>query len=316
MIWLSDKGKNTNTKEEYVDDLLNVVAQHMQGEVKPRLLTPKEVSLNNESIEEKLKSLKPPLFRVECPLANLMGFPIAVFAYAEAKPGEPPSKGEPNMIASLLTRRLREKNSRTIRGKALVALTEPFPPLGMDLPMQLLVKLLFFTGDLIKDTIGHIYGEELEEKLKNTMLFFHFFGPQRKVIKQMTVLRCQQQDPRLPPQDISLEELKEQHKHQQEQNQYAQRNSNMPIFMQLPYMQDKAFRNELKHVVLRGWSPPTSVGGGDSTEDVVSSGSLREPATKSTDTRDNNHSNDDSETNDSDAGGLDFSDLYALKQQT
>jgi hypothetical protein len=304
VIWTHDKGKNTITNDQVFPDLLNIVAAHPANpDIKPRLLTEKDFDNKQKSIEEKLQSLTPPLLPVECPLARELGLPLTVFAYAEAKPGEPPSKGEPNMIASILTKRLREKTSRIIRGKALVAFTEPVPSLGMDLHLPILVKLLFFTGDLVKDTIGHVFGPALEEKLANTMLFFQMYGPGRHVVKQMTALLVAP-NPGQPPQEVPVEALKQDFEMQQRRNQMAMRAQNMPNFMNLPYMRDGKFRKEIKDIVLRGWVPPTSVDGGDD-EDGMTSGSLRKPAEKP------NAEGEDEDEDDEDEGTLDFSDLNA-----
>jgi len=132
--------------------------------------------------------------------------------------------------------------------------------------MDLLVKLLFFTGDLVKDTIGHFRGEELEAKLANAKLFFQFYGPARHVIKGMTELAiADPQKPSNPPQCFTAEQLKEQFVlHQQQQMQARMggggggRQQMVPGFMQERYMQDAPYLKQLKDVVLRGWQPPSA----------------------------------------------------------
>jgi hypothetical protein len=132
--------------------------------------------------------------------------------------------------------------------------------MSLDLEQDLLVKLCFFTADLIRDTIGHIQGEELMKKMNYSRLFFQFYGPSRHVVKQMTELHVR--DPKLGPngpvQVLTLPMLEQQFKAIQQQKMQQQRNQRMPAFMQEQYMQDKAYLAELQKIVLRGWNAPLS----------------------------------------------------------
>lgn len=134
------------------------------------------------------------------------------------------------------------------------------PPMSLDLEQDLLVKLCFFAGDLLRDTIGHLKGEDLAKKLKFSGLFFHFYGPGRHVVKQMTELHVR--DPKLGPnspvQVLTIPILDQQFKAMQAQKMQQQRQQRMPVFMQEKYMQDKEYLGELQKIVLRGWKAPLS----------------------------------------------------------
>lgn len=149
-MWLQDKGRNVIMREDALGDLLNTVAAYRDPNNLPVLMIVKDFS-GNVSIKDKLSSLTPAMFPIPCPLARLVGIPLTVYAYPEARPGDPPSKGDPNMIAMLLTRRIEDGKSRMIKGKALVCLEDPRAPPGanLDLPIDLLVKILFFTGPCV-----------------------------------------------------------------------------------------------------------------------------------------------------------------------
>jgi len=222
----------------------------------------KEFASPTMTIEEKLSKLTPPLLPVECPLAKQLGIPIGLYVYAEAKPGGAPTKGDTNMCAQLLCRRF-DGTSRPVRGKALVCLEEP---LGgnpsLDFPVDLLVKLLFFTADLVKDTYGKFSEEELAEKMKFAGLFFTFYGPGRNVVKGMSemVVRGASGEGQV----FTLDDLKQQFEAQKLRQMQQQRKQGMPQFMSEPFMQDGKFGAELKEIVERGWTPPSSSKGLDS----------------------------------------------------
>lgn len=266
VIWLQDKGKNCITRDEVIPELLNMVAAWRDPNMVPKILIEKEFGSPSMTIEEKLASLTPPLLPVPCPLAHdVLGLPLVVYAYAEAKSGSPPTKGDPNMVAQLLTRRM-DGTSRPIRGKALVCLKAPLMgPGNLDLPVDLLVKLLFFAADLYKDTIGTLEGAELDARLKDAPLFFKFYGPGRHVMAQMTELHIM--DPAKgrggPVQVVTVAMLKAQQEMAAQRQQMAMRNTRLPAFMQEGYMQDGKFLGELKEIVLRGWQPPSAVAPGN-----------------------------------------------------
>lgn len=158
IIWLKDKGKNTITREDIIPELLHIVGGGDPTEQK-KVLEEKPFESVKQTVGEKLACLTPPLHRVDCPLAARIGIPLAVYAYPEAKPGEPPSKGDPNMLAMLLTRRL-DGSQRKIIGKALVCFDNTLLPgwPHKDLGVMFLAKILFFSCDLYKDTIGFVKG--------------------------------------------------------------------------------------------------------------------------------------------------------------
>ena len=155
------------------------------------------------------------------------------------------------MIAMLLTRRIEDGASRLIKGKALVCLEDPRAPPGanLDLPVDLIVKLLFFTGDLAKDTIGFGLGaEELAAKMQHAPLFFKFYGPGRHV-RELT--RLEISDPAKGPnapivQTLDVAALVGIATQQQQQQQSQQRMQNMPPFMKQPFMQNNDYLNSLR----------------------------------------------------------------------
>jgi len=194
------------------------------------------------------------------------------------------------MIAMLLTRKLEDGKARSIRGKALLCLESESG--GLDLPVELIVKLLFFTADVLKDTVGHLTGDDLSSRLENAALFFQFYGPGRHVVDGMgRMLVGDPSNPAAPPQSFNVAALKEQQEQmrarQMAQQMQGQRQQ-MPAFMMEPHMQDAGYLGELRDIVLRGWTPPSTTG--DMDEDG--------PAEKE----------DANEPEDKD-GSLDFSDL-------
>lgn len=270
VIWLHDKGKNTIPREEMLGDLLNAVAGWNNPNVKPQLMTVKDFSSPTMTIVEKLAALTPSLEPLPCPLARLLGIPLTLYAYPEAKAGQPPNKGDLNMIAMLLTRRTEDGVSRPIRGKALVCLEDSTAAPGrLDLPPDLLVKLLFFAGDLVRDTIGHLAGAELDAALSNAKVFFQFYGPGRHVRDQMTnlCLMDAKAGPGAPPaQIIPVAQLKQQLAAQDMQKMAQQRSQNLPQFMHQPFMQNMEYLAELKAVVERGWTAPSGSTADDANE--------------------------------------------------
>lgn len=164
-----------------------------------------------------------------------------------------------------------------IKGKVLVCIdVELLPPgnkanMSLDVELDLLVKICFFTADLLKDTIGYIKGEELMKKLNYSRLFFQFYGPARHVMNKMTELHVK--DPKQPGkgvQILTIEMLDKEFKAIQQQKMQQQQQQRMPIFMQEPYMQDKEFLESLKKIVLRGWKAPLSSSGNQEDDDKVS----------------------------------------------
>eukprot|EP00615_Pteridomonas_danica_P005226 CAMPEP_0114351070 /NCGR_PEP_ID=MMETSP0101-20121206/16888_1 /TAXON_ID=38822 ORGANISM="Pteridomonas danica, Strain PT" /NCGR_SAMPLE_ID=MMETSP0101 /ASSEMBLY_ACC=CAM_ASM_000211 /LENGTH=256 /DNA_ID=CAMNT_0001490723 /DNA_START=114 /DNA_END=884 /DNA_ORIENTATION=- len=238
-------------------------------------MTQKDFASPSMSVKDKLGSLTPPMFPNECPIARVLGIPLTVYAYAEAKPGESPSKGDLNFVAMLLTRKL-DGSQRTIRGKALVCIDQEIAgnAPNLDVEFDLIVKLLFFTGDLLKDTIGHIKGEELVKKLNTSRIFFQFYGPGRHVVKKMTELHVQDpsKGPQSPTQVLTLSMLEQQMKAIHAKNMQQQRQQRMPVFMQEKYMQDKEYLGELQKIVLRGWKAPSSTGHDEEGDDQTKSG--------------------------------------------
>jgi len=58
------------------------------------------------------------------------------------------------------------------KGRALLVADD-----GADVTPEDLVKLLFFMGDLLMDTLGKVSGDEFETKMENMKLLWAFYGP-------------------------------------------------------------------------------------------------------------------------------------------
>ncbi len=139
-----------------------------------------------------------------------------------------------------------------------------------------LTKLLFFSCDLYKDTIGFVKGDALEAKLENIQILFNYYGPGRNVIKQMTHLsmRDPRAGPGAPVQVVPVEALQEQFKKQQEEAMQRQRQQGLPQFMHEPYIRDRDYITSLKEVALRGWNPPSSTRESDEVENETATGDV------------------------------------------
>lgn len=58
------------------------------------------------------------------------------------------------------------------KGRALLVADD-----GADVTPEDLVKLLFFMGDLLMDTLGKVEGDEFVTKMENMKLLWSFYGP-------------------------------------------------------------------------------------------------------------------------------------------
>mmetsp|Transcript_31845 Transcript_31845/g.73561 ORF Transcript_31845/g.73561 Transcript_31845/m.73561 type:complete len:289 (-) Transcript_31845:219-1085(-) len=211
-----------------------------------------------------------------CPLARHVGLPWTLYTKPSAQPAgdASPTKDKPNMVAVHLALGLEKpappEGQGIAKGRALLVADD-----GADVTPEDLVKLLFFMGDLLMDTLGKVSGDEFETKMENMKLLWAFYGPGVHVQKCEALTRKVGPGPN----DVKvfpLEELKKVRQQQEVQNFFRLPPGQMPQFMMQPYLQDVEFLNGLKDIVARKWKPPTEVGSGDDEVDALQEMSFEE----------------------------------------
>jgi len=252
VVWVFDKGVNRINNDRTLGELLNTCA----GCLKPqegngtRILECKDAE--NTRLNQFIASSG--LREVRCPIAEHVGLPLKIFAKAPAGVGEE-VKGEYNMVCMHLSKNLCDNTpATTIRGRVLLCLDE-----DMDLTLDLVVKLLFFLGDMLRDTVGVRPAKEIQPKLVDLPVLFFFYGP-NKCVKNCDTLVMQTAE---GPKQFSVEQLKMM-RMQQQRNQQMQI-SVPPVLV--PYFKDSKFMSEVEQIVHRGWTPPETSFGGISGED-------------------------------------------------
>jgi len=270
VIWIKAEGVNAN--QVSLPQLLNACSNCLNPEFGgQRILEGKDAQPDKLKKYIASAGLEP---YGECPLARHVGLPWTLYTKPQPKAGEEPSKDKPNFVATNLGLGLEKPappaGQGIARGRALLVADE-----GADVALEDLVKLLFFMGDLMMDTLGKVSGEEFQRKKENMKILWTFYGPGRHV--QQCEKLTQKVGP--GPNDVKtfeLDELKKARKQQEVQRLLGIPPNQMPQFLMQPYLQDPEFFRDLQAIVARKWRPPTEVGNGDDEVDALQEMSFEE----------------------------------------
>lgn len=257
VVWIKCEGANT-TMQVMPAQLLNSCANSLQPNFQgPKILEGKDASPTVLRKYISSAGLEP--FGT-CPLARHVGVPLTLYTKPPVQAGQQ-TKDKPNPVALQLSLGIENPVPAPpgiCRGRALLVMEDGQGGLDSVDP-ELVVKLLFFQGDLMNDTIGHVTGEELATKLEDARFFWQFYGP------GIHVKNCEVLEKRLPDGKVKVftkEELTAIKKQQDAANHLRlQPGQPIPAFLREPFLQDQEYWKELEAIVERGWRPPTDPAG-------------------------------------------------------
>lgn len=265
VVWIKTEGVNT-TMQAPLPALLNSCANSLQQDFHgPKILEGKDAS--PPKLRKYITSAGLEPFGT-CPLARHLGLPLTLYAKPPAEAGQP-SKDKPNLVAlhlSLGIRDARPPPPGMVRGRALLVLEDPDSGALHSVEPELVVKLLFFLGDLLSDTLGRATGAELERKLEDAKFFWQFYGP------GVHVKNCEVLEKRLGPNPGQVQTYTKEDllavKKRQDAASHLRLNPGQPVpaFLMEPFLQDPAYWQQLEAIVERGWRPPTDPAGEEGDE--------------------------------------------------